>query len=152
MVNADQRRLESAFSIQYSSHCLRLSDQRGCNGRWRILRPRCASRDDAHCRFAIECRQIEKSADTVHIEQMCLVGSPRETHSDYRRFREQLIPLPGFERKRHEYFVFADYQVWLEQSRDHKGIAEAYRIPCLDSETREKSREMVGQIRMASNA
>lgn len=75
-----------------------------------------------------------------------------QAHCDHRRPGKQLIPLPGFERKSHEHFVLADHKMWLEESGDDERIGEARGIPCLDSETGEKSREMVGQIRMASNA
>lgn len=111
-----------------------------------------SSRDDPHCRVAIEKRQIQKSADAVDVEQVSLVRPARETYRDDRHSRKQLILFPRFERESRQDFVFRDDDVGPECSRCHQRIVEPYRIPRLEAKGGEEPREVIGEEPVASNA
>ena len=99
----------------------------------------------------VQHRQIEKSSDAVHVEQMRLVRAPREAHSNERSSGQELISLPCLQRKRDQHFVLANHEIRLEQARSDERVLEPDNWLSLYAEIRKKSGEVVGQIWVSSD-
>jgi hypothetical protein len=98
-----------------------------------------------------QCREIEEAGDVVHVEQMHLVGTPRQAHGDDGHAREIWISLPRLERYGREEVVLAEHDVRHVLVRGGEGIRDSDDAPRVDAQLSKEVPEMVAQELMATH-
>jgi len=103
-------------------------------------------------RIPIEKREIQKSSDSIHVEQMRLVSSAREAYGDDGHSRQELVLLPGLERQGRKNLVLADDDIRPKASGYNERILETDGVPRFHAKRSEEPREMIGEKAVPSNA
>ena len=95
--------------------------------------------------------EIEEAGDVVHVEQVHLVGSPREAHRDDRDAREEWVALPRLERYGGQQIVLTENDIGLVDACGLDRVGDPDDARCIDTMLSEKLPEVVAEIAMASD-
>src|SRR4029078_12951268 len=94
----------------------------------RVLRARGGGRQNLQSGSGLEGGQIEKAGDSLHVEQMQLLGASGQTHRDDGRPGQERISFPPLERQVRQHIVIADDDVGRAIARRLGGGVDPYRV------------------------
>lgn len=98
-----------------------------------------------------ERRKIEEAGDIVDVEQVHLVGPPRQADRDHRNAREERISFPRFEWHCRQQVVLAEDHVRLMRVSCCHCVAHADNGRSIDTQLSKELSEVVAEELMATD-
>src|SRR5262249_4276327 len=102
--------------------------------------------------FALERREIEKTGDTVRVEQVCVTRVAREAHGDERNSRTQRVALPARQRRGCQQIIITNDRVEVAGRNQRHRLLHADTWHGLRAEVVEVATQMLSQKRMSGDA
>jgi len=96
----------------------------------------------------LECGQIQKSGDPVHVEQMCLTWMAREADGNDRQVGDDRVMLPIRQRHGGEQVVIADHRIGFEPSNELERLRQAHARKTIEAEVLEETTEVFAEKRV----
>ena len=93
--------------------------------------------------------EIEEASDVVHIEQVHLVGSTRETHRDDRHPRQELVALPWFEWYGGQQVILTEHNIRAVRSRGIDRVVDPNDAQRINAVLSKELPEVIAQIRVS---